>query len=124
VTIKSLYNAISNVPQNATLFNDTVLNNVKYAKLDTTDEEAIEGCKAAAIHDKIMSFSKRYQSKVGEGGTKISGGELQRIAIARAILQNPQIVLLDEATSSIDTETEAHIQQSLVFRGIIINSLL
>ncbi|KAH0563111.1 hypothetical protein GP486_002329 [Trichoglossum hirsutum] len=113
VTMKSLRDAIGNVPQDATLFNDTVLNNVKYAKLDATDEEVIEACKAAAIHDKIMSFSKRYQSKVGEGGTKISGGELQRIAIARAILQNPQIVLLDEATSSVDTETEAHIQQSL-----------
>jgi ABC-type transport system involved in Fe-S cluster assembly fused permease/ATPase subunit len=113
VTIKSLRDIIGTVPQDATLFNDTILNNVKYANLNATDEEVIEACKAAAIHEKIMSFSKRYQSKVGEGGTKISGGELQRIAIARAMLQDPQIVLLDEATSSVDTETEAHIQESL-----------
>jgi ABC-type transport system involved in Fe-S cluster assembly fused permease/ATPase subunit len=113
VTIKSLRDVISNVPQDVTLFNDTILSNVRYARLDATDDDVIEACKAAAIHDKIMSFPKRYQSKVGERGTKLSGGELQRIAIARAFLRNPQIVLLDEATSSVDTETEAHIQQSL-----------
>jgi ABC-type transport system involved in Fe-S cluster assembly fused permease/ATPase subunit len=113
VTIRSLRDIIGNVPQDVTLFNDTILSNVRYARLDATDEDVIEACKAAAIHDKIMSFPKRYQSKVGERGTKLSGGELQRIAIARAFLQNPRIVLLDEATSSVDTETEAHIQQSL-----------
>jgi ABC-type transport system involved in Fe-S cluster assembly fused permease/ATPase subunit len=113
VTLESLRRVIGNVPQDATLFNDTVMNNVRYAKIDATDEEVYEACKAAAIHEKVISFTKGYETKVGEGGTKLSGGELQRIAIARAILQDPQIVLLDEATSSVDTETEAHIQESL-----------
>jgi ABC-type transport system involved in Fe-S cluster assembly fused permease/ATPase subunit len=113
VTLTSLRESIGNVPQDATLFNDTVMNNVRYAKLNASDEEVIEACKAAVIHDKIVSFTNGYQSKVGEGGTKISGGELQRLAIARVILQDPRIVLLDEATSSVDTETEGLIQGSL-----------
>jgi ABC-type transport system involved in Fe-S cluster assembly fused permease/ATPase subunit len=113
VTMESLRQIIGNVPQDAKLFNDTIMNNVRYAKPHATEEEVYEACKAAAIHDKILSFTKGYQTKVGEGGIKVSGGELQRIAIARAILQDPQIVLLDEATSSVDTETEACIQESL-----------
>ena len=113
VTLHSLRENIGVVPQDPSLFNDTILTNLRYAKLDAKDEEIIEACKAAAVHDKIVSFTKGYMSKVGENGVKLSGGELQRIAIARAILKDPKIILLDEATSSVDSETEGMIQQAL-----------
>jgi ABC-type multidrug transport system fused ATPase/permease subunit len=86
------------------------MENVRYARLDATDEEVQEACKAAAVHDKIMSFSDQYKTKVGERGVKLSGGELQRVAIARVILKNPKIVMLDEATSAVDSSTEEQIQ--------------
>jgi len=89
------------------------MKNVRYSHLEATDEEVIAACKAAAVHDKIMTFTDGYATKVGENGIKLSGGELQRVAIARAILKNPKIMLLDEATSSVDTETELQIQQAL-----------
>jgi ABC-type multidrug transport system fused ATPase/permease subunit len=116
------------VPQAPILFDDTVMNNVRYAKLTATDEEVYEACKAASIHEQILTFSDGkildlrvrteltktgYQTKVGERGVKLSGGELQRVAIARAILKRPAIVLLDEATSAVDTETEQKIQEAL-----------
>ncbi|KAG9744006.1 putative ABC transporter, partial [Aureobasidium melanogenum] len=88
------------------------MENVRYARLEATDEEVKEACRAAAVHDRIISFPDGYQSTVGERGVKLSGGELQRIAIARAILRNPHIVLLDEATSMVDAETEAAIQRA------------
>ena len=113
VTLESLRKCIGVVPQDPSLFNDTIMSNVRYAKLDATDEEIVEACRAAAIHDKIMTFTNGYMSKVGEHGVKLSGGELQRIAIARAILKNPDIILLDEATSSVDSETEGKIQAAL-----------
>ena len=113
VTFESLRECIGNVPQDPALFNDTVFNNVRYAKLDATEEEVHNACKAAAIHDKIMTFAEKYKTKVGERGVKLSGGELQRIAIARAILKDSKLVFLDEATSAVDTETEIEIQQSL-----------
>lgn len=113
VTLESLRNIIGVVPQDPAMFHDTILNNVRYAKLDASDEEVIEACKAVALHDRILSFSEGYLTKVGERGVKLSGGELQRVAIARAIIKNPKIVLLDEATSSVDSETEAHVQKSL-----------
>ncbi|KAL8900445.1 MAG: hypothetical protein Q9207_005693 [Kuettlingeria erythrocarpa] len=113
VTLESLRDHIGVVPQNPSMFNDTVMNNVRYSKLDATDEEVMEACKAAAVHDKILSFTDGYASKVGEKGVKLSGGELQRLAIARAILKDPNIILLDEATSSVDTETESRIQAAL-----------
>ena len=113
VSLESLREQIGVVPQDPSLFNDTVLNNVRYAKLDATDEEVMEACKAAAIHDKILTFTEGYHSKVGEHGVKLSGGELQRIAIARAILKDAKIILLDEATSSVDSETEGKIQEAL-----------
>ena len=112
-TLDSLRQCIGVVPQDPTLFNDTILNNVRYAKLEATDEEVIEACKAAAIHHKILTLTDGYATKVGENGHKLSGGELQRIAIARVVLKNPQIILLDEATSAVDTETEGHIQSAL-----------
>ncbi|KAL8751046.1 MAG: hypothetical protein Q9184_006201, partial [Pyrenodesmia sp. 2 TL-2023] len=113
VTLESLRDHIGVVPQNPSMFNDTVMNNVRYSKLDATDEEVMDACKAAAVHDKILSFTDGYASKVGEKGVKLSGGELQRLAIARAILKDPNIILLDEATSSVDTETESRIQAAL-----------
>lgn len=87
------------------------MNNIRYARLDATDEEVYEACKAAAVHDKIMKFADGYNSKVGDRGVKLSGGEKQRVAIARAILKQPKIILLDEATSAVDTETEQKIQE-------------
>ncbi|KAK6062524.1 heavy metal tolerance protein [Seiridium cupressi] len=113
VKLASLRQSIGIVPQAPILFDDTVMNNVRYARLNATDEDVYEACRAAAIHDNIVKFSEGYQTRVGERGIKISGGELQRIAIARAILKKPDLVLLDEATSSVDTETEQKIQEGL-----------
>ncbi|KAI1467611.1 uncharacterized protein F4812DRAFT_402403 [Daldinia caldariorum] len=113
VTISSLRQSIGIVPQSPILFDDTVINNIRYARLTATDEEVYSACKAAAIHDHIMGFTEGYKTRVGERGVKLSGGELQRIAIARAILKQPEIVLLDEATSSVDTDTEQKIQDGL-----------
>ncbi|KAI1480178.1 hypothetical protein F4774DRAFT_418461 [Daldinia eschscholtzii] len=113
VTISSLRQSIGIVPQSPILFDDTVINNIRYARLSATDEEVYSACKAAAIHDHIMGFTEGYKTRVGERGVKLSGGELQRIAIARAILKQPEIVLLDEATSSVDTDTEQKIQDGL-----------
>lgn len=95
VDLYSLRAHIGVVPQNPVLFNDSVIDNVRYARLDATDEEVYDACKAAAIHDQILTFSDGYKTRVGERGMKLSGGELQRVAIARAILKQPKIVLLD-----------------------------
>lgn len=111
IKMHSLRSHVGVVPQDPTLFNDTVMNNIRYARLDATDEEVYEACKAAAVHDKIMKFADGYNSKVGDRGVKLSGGEKQRVAIARAILKQPKIILLDEATSAVDTETEQKIQE-------------
>ncbi len=113
VTVASLRESIGIVPQDPGLFNDTIMNNVRYSRLDATDEEVKSACEVAAVHKKIMTFSNGYATKVGENGVKLSGGELQRVTIARAILKDPKIMLLDEATSSVDTETEEKIQQAL-----------
>jgi ABC-type multidrug transport system fused ATPase/permease subunit len=113
VDIFSLRDRIGLVPQDPILFDDTIMNNVRYAKLTASDEDVFEACRAACIHDQIMGFPYGYGTSVGERGTNLSGGQLQRLAIARAILKRPDIVLLDEATSSVDTETEHSIHQSL-----------
>ncbi|KAL2270868.1 hypothetical protein VTJ83DRAFT_239 [Remersonia thermophila] len=113
VDLYSLRAQIGVVPQAPILFDDTIMNNVRYAKLTATDEEVYEACKAACIHEQILGFTDGYQTRVGERGVKLSGGELQRVAIARAILKQPSIVLLDEATSAVDTETEQKIQGAL-----------
>lgn len=112
VTLDSLRDAFGMVPQDPSLFNVSLMENIKYARLDATDEEVKEACRAAAIHDKIESWPDKYKSVVGERGVKLSGGELQRVSIARAILRQPKIVLLDEATSMIDAETESLIQEA------------
>ncbi|KAJ5042642.1 hypothetical protein J3E74DRAFT_448405 [Bipolaris maydis] len=108
-----LRDAMGVVPQDPVLFNQSIRQNIRYPKLDATDAEVEDACRAAAIHDDIVSFPDGYNSKVGERGVRLSGGQLQRIAIARVLLKNPKIVLLDEATSAIDSSTEALIQEAL-----------
>lgn len=112
-TIDSLRKHIGVVPQDTVLFNETLMYNLKYANPDVSDEDVYEACRAASIHDKIISFPDGYNTKVGERGLRLSGGEKQRVAIARTILKNPRIILLDEATAALDTETEEHIQSAL-----------
>ncbi|KAJ6633177.1 ATP-binding cassette sub-family B member 6 [Pseudolycoriella hygida] len=114
VTQESLRRSIGVVPQDTVLFNNTIRYNIRYGRLNATDEEICDAARAADIHDAIMNnFSDKYETEVGERGLKLSGGEKQRIAIARTILKAPSIVLLDEATSSLDTKTERNIQTAL-----------
>ncbi|RDA90486.1 hypothetical protein CP533_3021 [Ophiocordyceps camponoti-saundersi (nom. inval.)] len=113
VTQGSLRNALGVVPQTPLLFNASIMENLRYAKLSASDEEVFDACRAAAIHDKILAFPDGYETNVGESGVRLSGGEVQRLAIARAFLKNPPILILDEATSAVDTETEAEIQEAL-----------
>lgn len=114
VTIDSLRSHIGVVPQDTVLFNETLMYNLKYANPAANEEDVYQACRAASIHDKILSFPDGYQTKVGERGLRLSGGEKQRVAIARTILKNPRIILLDEATAALDTETEEHIQEALL----------
>ena len=109
----SLRKAIGVVPQDTVLFNDTIKYNISYGNHDASDEEIFEAAKLAKIHDFIMTLPDTYETQVGERGLKLSGGEKQRVAIARTILKNPAILLLDEATSALDSHTERDIQQSL-----------
>lgn len=113
LTIDSVRQHIGVVPQDTVLFNETLMYNLKYANQQATDEDIYEACRAASIHDKIMTFPDGYNTKVGERGLRLSGGEKQRVAIARTILKNPRIILLDEATAALDTDTEEHIQGAL-----------
>jgi ABC-type transport system involved in Fe-S cluster assembly fused permease/ATPase subunit len=115
----SLRAAIGVVPQDTVLFNDTIYYNIAYGRPEATREEVEEAAKLARIHDFISSLPLGYQSAVGERGLKLSGGEKQRVAIARTILKDPRILLFDEATSALDTRTEQEIQHSLeeVSRG-------
>ncbi|KAF2397863.1 hypothetical protein EJ06DRAFT_532863 [Trichodelitschia bisporula] len=112
VTLSSLRDAMGVVPQDPSMFNVSVMENVRYARLDATDDEIFAACEAAAVHKKILTFTEGYNTKVGERGVKLSGGESQRLAIARVLLKNPKIVLLDEATSAVDSATEEHIQDA------------
>ncbi|ELU17805.1 hypothetical protein CAPTEDRAFT_221936 [Capitella teleta] len=113
VTQKSLRRAIGVVPQDTVLFNNTIQYNVRYGRVTAEDEEVEAAATAADIHERIMGFPDKYETMVGERGLKLSGGEKQRVAIARTVLKAPEIVLLDEATSALDTQTERNIQTSL-----------
>jgi subfamily B ATP-binding cassette protein MsbA len=113
VSLKSLRGQIGVVLQDTVLFNTTIKENIKYGKRNATDQEVIEAAKTAEIHDFIMSKKEGYETLIGEGGTKLSVGQKQRIAIARAIITNPGILIMDEATSSLDSESEALIQKAL-----------
>lgn len=113
INISSLRKQISIVSQDVFLFNGTVKENILYGRTDATDEEVITAARAANAHDFIMALSDGYETQVGERGVKLSGGQKQRISIARAILKDAPILILDEATSSVDTQTEKLIQQAL-----------
>ena len=113
VKIKSLRDKISLVSQDTTLFDDTIKNNIKYAKNDVTDEEIIAAAKFSYAHEFIEKLPKKYETIIGENGIRLSGGEKQRLSIARAMIKKSPIILLDEATSSLDAETESKIQDAL-----------
>ena len=117
VSQNSLHNAIGVVPQDTVLFNDTVYYNIAYGRDAATRAEIEQAAKAAQIHDFVQSLPNGYDTMVGERGLKLSGGEKQRVGIARSLLKNPPILLLDEATSALDTQTEHEIQESLIQMG-------
>ena len=117
VTQVSLHDAIGVVPQDTVLFNDTIRYNIAYGRGDATEEDVIAAAKAARIHDFILSLPDGYDSMVGERGLKLSGGEKQRVGIARTLLKDPPILLLDEATSALDTQTESEIKEALARAG-------
>ncbi|KAI5459904.1 hypothetical protein BGZ63DRAFT_360270 [Mariannaea sp. PMI_226] len=113
LTINSVRRHIGVVPQDTTLFNETLMYNLKYANPSATNEDVYAACRAASIHDRIMSFPDQYDTQVGERGLRLSGGEKQRVAIARTILKDPRIIMLDEATSALDSHTEQEIQDNV-----------
>ena len=112
-TVESLRNNISLVSQETTLFDDTLKNNIKYANLNATDEEVYEAARLSHSDEFINKLPNKYETLIGENGVRLSGGEKQRISIARAMLKKSTIILLDEATSSLDSETETKIQEAL-----------
>ena len=113
INLNSLRQEISIVDQNVTLFDDTVFNNIKYAKPDANDDEIYKAAELSMCSDFIEKLNNKYQTMIGENGVKLSGGEKQRLSIARAFLKDSKIILLDEATSSLDSETEEKIQKAL-----------
>ena len=113
ITQESLRKNIGIVPQDTVLFNDTIIYNIRYGRITANDDDVFAAAKAAQIHDFILSLPDGYQTQVGERGLKLSGGEKQRIAIARTILKNPAILIFDEATSALDSTTENAIQSKL-----------
>ena len=112
-TLKSLRKEISMVSQETTLFDDTIKNNIKYAKENASDNEIFEVAKLSFCEEFINKLPSKFETLIGENGVRLSGGEKQRLSIARAMLKNSSIILLDEATSSLDSETEAKIQEAL-----------
>jgi ATP-binding cassette subfamily B protein len=113
LTQDSLRAAIGVVPQDTVLFNDTIRYNIAYGRPGATEDEIIEAARLAQVHDFVLRLPDGYNTRVGERGLKLSGGEKQRVAIARTILKNPRILILDEATSALDTGTEQEIQTAL-----------
>jgi subfamily B ATP-binding cassette protein MsbA len=112
-SLASLRSQISIVDQNTTLFDDTVLNNIRYARPEATNEEIYQAAKQSMCTEFINNLESGYETMIGENGVKLSGGEKQRLSIARAFLKKSKIILLDEATSSLDSETEDKIQKAL-----------
>jgi ATP-binding cassette subfamily B protein len=112
-TQDSLHNQIAMIPQDSSLFHRSLMDNIRYGRLDASDDEVIQASKLAHCHEFIQQLEEGYNALVGERGIKLSGGQRQRIAIARAILKNAPILILDEATSSLDSITEKFIQDSL-----------
>ena len=113
VTLASLAGAVGVVTQDPHLFHDSIAANLRYARPEATDEELVAACRAARIHDVIARLPDGYETVVGERGYRLSGGEKQRVAIARVILKNPAVVILDEATAHLDSESERHVQAAL-----------
>jgi len=111
--IESLRSNISLVSQDITLFDDTIKNNIKYSKLDATEEEIVEAAKLSFCDEFVSKLPKKYDTLIGENGVRLSGGEKQRLSIARAMLKKSKIILLDEATSSLDADTEQKIQEAI-----------
>ena len=111
--MKSLRSAISLVTQTITLFPGTVMQNIAYGKKGATEDEIVEAARIAEAHDFVTSLPDGYETQIGEGGHKLSGGQRQRLSIARAVLKDAPILVLDEATSSVDNETEEALQKSL-----------
>ena len=114
-SINSLRKNISLVSQDTTLFDDTIKNNISYANLDASQKEIEEAAKYSFADEFIKNLPNKYETLIGENGVRLSGGEKQRLSIARAILKKSQIILLDEATSSLDAETENKIQEAINF---------
>jgi len=115
--LKELRRAVGAVPQETFLFSETVRENIKFGNPDATDGEVVAAAKVAGVHGQILSFPDGYDSRVGEWGITLSGGQKQRVAIARALLKNPRILILDDATSSVDAETEREISEAL--KGLV-----
>ena len=113
ITRESLYKNISIVTQESILFNDTIMNNIRIGDLDSTDEDIVNAAKEANAHEFILEQSEKYDTNIGDYGGKLSGGQKQRLTIARAMLKSPTILILDEATSSLDSESEKKIQDAI-----------
>lgn len=113
VTLKSLRSQIAVVPQETALFNSTIKQNIQYGRVSATEEQVVEAAKMAHIHDAIMALPDKYETKVGERGLMLSGGEKQRVALSRAILKNSPIMFFDEATSALDSQTEQGLLQNI-----------
>jgi ATP-binding cassette subfamily B protein len=114
INLNSLRNSMGVVPQDAFLFSDSIKNNIRFGKEDTTDEEVIAAAKNADVHKNIKKFSQQYETVLGERGVTLSGGQKQRVSIARAIIKNPEILLFDDCLSAVDTETEEKILNNLL----------
>lgn len=113
ITLNSLADAVGMVTQEPYLFHGTITENLRYARADATDAEIVEACRAANIHERIIGFADGYETITGERGFRLSGGEKQRLAIARVLIKDPRILILDEATSALDSATERLVQQAL-----------
>ncbi|MGB7435992.1 MAG: ATP-binding cassette domain-containing protein, partial [Candidatus Acidiferrum sp.] len=113
INLRSLRNQIAMVTQENILFHDTVLNNICYGMVDVPKQKVLDAAQAALAHDFIMGLPEAYDTVIGERGTRLSGGQRQRIAIARALLKNSPILILDEATSELDSESEQYVQKAL-----------